>query len=163
MYAITPNGIGEPVGARQIRPGASLISGETFTVDTWEPSMVLAEDGVSLRYPTPAEISAQRAALIEKTRVADIEAEANERVSVWLPDGPNGTLTTKINLVARFTDIIDKSVAGLLLTPSEIAERDQLRSVWRTKIYEIRKLEKAALTNGDSVDTFRAALDAAGL
>lgn len=57
-YAITPRGAGLPVGARLLMPGWSLMAEEAFTVD-YEPSgYVLAEDGLSLRLPTQAEIDA---------------------------------------------------------------------------------------------------------
>lgn len=57
MYAITPLGIGKKVGARSIRPDWELTDNETFTVDEWNDTMVLAEDGKSLRQGTPEELA----------------------------------------------------------------------------------------------------------
>ena len=52
-YAITPRGVGLPVGARAIEPGWPLAAGETFAVNDWHEGLVLAEDGLSLREAQP--------------------------------------------------------------------------------------------------------------
>jgi hypothetical protein len=61
LWAITPNGTGNPVGIRAVQPGWPLLAGETFAVpgdveiytapDIGLPValMVLADDGLSLR------------------------------------------------------------------------------------------------------------------
>lgn len=56
-WAITPNGVGEPVGFRAVRPGWDLASGETFTVEQADApdGYVLAADGVSIEPGPPAE------------------------------------------------------------------------------------------------------------
>jgi len=61
-YAITPKGIGKPPGARCIRDETPLAPGETFTVLAFEPGQVLAEDGLSLRAKTEAELALEAAA-----------------------------------------------------------------------------------------------------
>ena len=53
MYAITPFGAGQPVGARAIEPDWPLADGEAFTVADWHDGLVLAEDGASLRLRQP--------------------------------------------------------------------------------------------------------------
>lgn len=55
MWAIRPEGVGKKVGARAIKPGWPLASGETFVVGEYHPGLVLAEDEKSLRPPTPQE------------------------------------------------------------------------------------------------------------
>lgn len=55
MYAIKPIDIGKTVGARAILPDSELVEGETFKVDEWNESLVLAEDEVSLRERTEEE------------------------------------------------------------------------------------------------------------
>jgi len=57
MYAIKPNGIGRKVGARAIRPEWTLKEGETFTVESYNPDDVLAEDEISLREGTRDELN----------------------------------------------------------------------------------------------------------
>lgn len=57
MYAITPNGVGRPVGARKIQEGWPLVDGETFTTEEASPKHVLAADGVSLRLGTDKELA----------------------------------------------------------------------------------------------------------
>jgi len=56
-FAITPHGIGNYVGARAVEEGWDLVPGETFMVDFWRIDQVLAEDEMSLRQATPAEIT----------------------------------------------------------------------------------------------------------
>jgi hypothetical protein len=58
MWAITPKGIGKAVGARRIKFGWELTADETFIVEDFDPSTVLAEDEISLRQPTQAELDA---------------------------------------------------------------------------------------------------------
>lgn len=58
MYAITPKGIGKPVGWRSVQPGWPLADGETFVAAEDPNNKVLAEDGQSLRDCTAAEILA---------------------------------------------------------------------------------------------------------
>lgn len=57
MWAITPGNVADYVGARRIKEDWPLENGETFTVAYYSPNMVLAEDGASLRYPTPEEVA----------------------------------------------------------------------------------------------------------
>lgn len=56
-YAIAPRGVGNWVGARAVEEGWDLVNGETFMVDSWRIDQVLAEDQMSLRQATPAEIT----------------------------------------------------------------------------------------------------------
>jgi hypothetical protein len=81
-FAITPHGIGKPVGWRMIEEGWPLAQGETFTVDddgvggATMPNKVLANDGVSLRLKTQAERDAEAQAVVsERTRGVAIRAE----------------------------------------------------------------------------------------
>lgn len=57
-WAITPYGVGQPVGARFIRDNWPLVDGETFTVPegAYSSGMVLAADGRSLD-PAPAPVA----------------------------------------------------------------------------------------------------------
>ena len=48
MWAITPFGVGNPVGARRIRPDWPLENEETFKAEDWHEGLVLADDEVSL-------------------------------------------------------------------------------------------------------------------
>lgn len=61
MWAITTKGAGRPVGARQVKLDWPLQQGESFKVndDGYHPDMVLAEDGLSLRQPTAADLAKQ--------------------------------------------------------------------------------------------------------
>jgi len=56
MWAITPKGIGKPVGARAIQPDWDLSATEEFKTEEWSEDMILAEDGVSLRQERPDEV-----------------------------------------------------------------------------------------------------------
>lgn len=83
-WAITPRGIGRPVGARAIRKGWPLSEGEAFTVEAENPSeFVLAEGGASVRAGTEQELKpaseirtanfyadSQRAVLLERLQNA---------------------------------------------------------------------------------------------
>lgn len=96
MYAITPSGVGRPVGARAIEPGWPLADGETFAVDDWYEDLVLAEDGKSLRAARPGDPSAEARArtvsaralirrLPEAKQKAIVAAAAvNSDVAFWL-------------------------------------------------------------------------------
>lgn len=67
MLAITPNGVGEPVGARRIRNEWPLQAGETFTVNAnTVEGMVLAEDEQSLRAETANDIAERRDRKIDR-------------------------------------------------------------------------------------------------
>lgn len=57
MWAIKPKGVGKRVGARRIKPNWSLTDSETFKVNEFDESLVLAEDGVSLRPGTVQELA----------------------------------------------------------------------------------------------------------
>lgn len=71
-YAITPKGIGRRPGARCIRDDTPLTASETFTVTSFTPDLVLAEDGLSLREKTQEEIDAEAAAVV----AVDVERDA---------------------------------------------------------------------------------------
>ena len=73
MFAITPNGVGKPVGARSISSDWPLAVGESLKVEQWAPDMVLAEDGASLRKGTPEELAPPQA--------SDEIAKIKERLS----------------------------------------------------------------------------------
>lgn len=72
MFAITPNGVGKPVGARRIRDGWPLAEGETFTLpgDTVIDGMVLAADGVSLEPAPPPRRLISKSVIIERLHIA---------------------------------------------------------------------------------------------
>lgn len=55
MYAIKPKGVGLPVRFRRVLDPDDLANGELFVVNEKPAGMVLAEDGLSLRNPTPQE------------------------------------------------------------------------------------------------------------
>lgn len=55
LYAVSPRGVGKPVGVRAINKDWPLADGETFTVTDWDVDYVLADDGVSLRKATDSE------------------------------------------------------------------------------------------------------------
>lgn len=86
MYAITPNGVGNEVGARSVRDDWPLAEGETFTAD-WQPGMVLSEDGQSLRWPTDKEQAASDAADWLARIATERERRLNTSISVPLSDG----------------------------------------------------------------------------
>lgn len=75
-FAITPHGIGREVGWRLIEPGWALAEREAFTVEADDiAGMVLADDGVSIRRKTQAEIDADvQAVTVEQARRAGIRA-----------------------------------------------------------------------------------------
>lgn len=58
MYAVKGNGVGQPVSFQRVGINAALPSGFDFIVDFHPAGYVLAEDGLSLRLPTQAEIDA---------------------------------------------------------------------------------------------------------
>lgn len=53
MFAISPKGIGQRVGARRISAEWPLVDGEAFIADDWNDGMVLAADGLSLEQGVP--------------------------------------------------------------------------------------------------------------
>ena len=96
MYAITPFGVGRPVGVRAIEPDWDLAAGETFVVDDWHEDLVLAEDGASLRVrrsddpsATPSIRTISRRAFLRRLSVATQEAivsaaGTSPAVAYWL-------------------------------------------------------------------------------
>jgi hypothetical protein len=92
MFAITPRGVGMPVGARAIRAGWPLADGETFAVDTESvDGLVLAEDGVSLRPGAADELNPPKPidgaaflARVTDDEYAAITASDDVQVRRWL-------------------------------------------------------------------------------
>ena len=130
MYAITPKGIGKPVGMRSIQPDWALVDGETFTVDDWTEDMVLAEDGVSLRLPTSAEDLTEAKA----SRITEILDESDFR--------------------ARAEESTDMAVRGMLLSdtrhdrmlnPAELLERAAIQEAG-ARMKGVRAAADAAIT-----------------
>ena len=91
MWAITPNGIGKPVGARRINPDWDLGEGETFKVEDWSEDLVLADDGVSLRAKTADEAATEasegdaKRVTDAKTDVANFADEMAEKITGPVP------------------------------------------------------------------------------
>jgi len=115
VWAISPNGIGERVGARRVNPGWELNQNETFVVDEYFPTMVLDSDGLSLRYPTPSELAA-----MEPTDLEIIDSAFSGRIGKMLFDiifdiqnrlaAVEGSQPiSKADLKAQIKTILDKS------------------------------------------------------
>lgn len=86
MWAIKTNGVGKQVGARAVQPDWPLAEGEAFTVDSWTPGMVLAEDGVSLRDPLPQDETPAVPTLCTRRqgRLVLLEAEKLDTVEAFI-------------------------------------------------------------------------------
>lgn len=91
LFAITPRGVGRPVGARAINPGWPLAEGETFTVSVFEEGMVLGEDGFSVRRPAAAEKQAEAEDAAARAALADLDAKSIRSIREYIasrPDAP---------------------------------------------------------------------------
>ena len=119
MYAITPRGIGKIVGARAIRADWSLEPGETFTVESYDPVLVLAENEISLREKTQSEINAELAeeariqeinnAVSSDTVVNQLKAMTNVEFDAWW-DANVTNAAQAINVLKRLARIIIRRV-----------------------------------------------------
>lgn len=99
----------------------------------------------------------------EALRIAAIKQEAQARIIAHLPGGsPDNFILKEINLMARFNELLDKKVDGVI-APDELVEMDSLRSLWKDKIKTIRSMSDIAETNGVSVGDFIIDLDTEGL
>lgn len=78
LFAITPRGVGNPVGFRHIRPEWPLEIGEEFVVDVLPEDPVLAEDGISLRSGT----AERRLAEAREAKISEIRSEALKRLQM---------------------------------------------------------------------------------
>ena len=90
MYAIEPIEIGKPVGARAIQPEWELVEGETFKVEEWNESLVLAEDEVSLRSLTEEETAANE----EEESLKSLKEDALDAESAKMQEEMVDTGTT---------------------------------------------------------------------
>ena len=79
MWAISPRGIGKPVGARAVTPGMPLVVGETFRAVDWSRDKVLAEDGVSLRLGTVDELDTEKP---KRDKISQLKQAPNKSVTV---------------------------------------------------------------------------------
>lgn len=77
-YAITPQGTGQKPAARATDDTGALLPGESFAVPEggYDPSLVLAEDGASLRAQTPEDLAGEEA----RARIAQLKAAAEVAV-----------------------------------------------------------------------------------
>lgn len=129
-YAITPNGIGKKPGARAIENAGALVAGETFSVPEagYNPSLVLAEDSVSLRAKTAEELTAETAAaaaaVVEQdgqgVLLADLKVDAVfQSLAAATPAQLNSFVQTAFS---TFT-VQQRNVIRLLLTVAALVVR----------------------------------------
>lgn len=91
LFAITPNGVGKPVGYRSIQPGWSLNAEETFEVEVATPEgLVLAEDALSLRVPTSIELNEQALEAATLESLPGLRAAAFDAAMDFMAANPAG-------------------------------------------------------------------------
>ena len=137
MHAITPKGIGKPVGMRSIQPGWALGADETFTVNEWTEEMVLAEDGVSLRLRNSGEMLAEAKArrITEFLDESDFRAKAEEKPDMAI----RGMLLSDIRH--------DRG-----LTPGEQTEQNEIKAAG-AKMKAVRAAAKTAIIAVNNANT----------
>lgn len=159
MFAISPRGIGNAVGARAVRSATDdLVGDETFIAD-WAPGMVLAEDEVSLRMPSDAELLAR----------------AKENRKAYITIRYEAELVGGVVLIGETFDATETAINAVVSLAWNLARRgDGSRRVWfrlpsgRKRLVNASQLETLADalidfrdTQEDNEETKHAAIDAA--
>lgn len=144
MWAITPRGIGLPVGFRAVRPEWELIGGETFKTSEDPIGKVLGNDGVSLRDPTRAD----NLSISRSLAKSDVNHERNEVLREGLTVSWNGSLwdadePTQSRLGMTISRLADPPKGRP--PPQKISWRDLSNAPHELNIEELKELHAAML------------------
>lgn len=120
MYAIKPYGVGKKVGARSVRPEWDLEEGETFKVDVFNKNMVLADDQVSLRAETAADI------------LANLPTDEERIDRVFTPNSDNGLV-----LIHCFLELLNR-IKALESPGSKSSTIDDLKTLLKNWLARIK-------------------------
>lgn len=170
MYAITPKGVGEPVGFRKVRPGWELKEGETFFTSTNPEGLVLGPDEASLiAEPASRKLQEHKKELVEQVRrrrdfmveqaltveLNGNEFSANERSQGHLSAAVLGAMLNPENRFTWHTT----SFAAVELTSTEITELaelayDEAQKWWDAAGQGVRAINAAA-TEAEATQAFQ--------
>lgn len=127
-WAITPNGIGKPVGFRSIKTDAELKAGE-FASTTDPQGKLLANDGASLRTPTDAELLAAAKA----ARLDGLKDRRNAAIETGITFNGRPYWTDRDSVLDLASALIGFLAIGVL-PPEQIAQLPVPAAVpWKTR------------------------------
>jgi signal transduction histidine kinase len=155
---------GETAGIEVVRPGGGSIAAELRVVDTdWEGEAVRL---LSLRDITDRKRAEERAAQLERERIARAEAEAANHAKSEFLAVMSHELRTPLNAVIGYAELLDLGIAGPV-TAEQRQQISRIRASGRhllglvSEVLDLAKVEAGRLSLQHGVGRVRAAADAA--
>jgi len=155
---------GETAGIEVVRPGGGSIAAELRVVDTdWagEPARLL-----SLRDITDRKRAEEKAAQLERERIARVEAEAANHAKSEFLAVMSHELRTPLNAVIGYAELLDLGIAGPV-TAEQRQQISRIRASGRhllglvSEVLDLAKVEAGRLSLQTGVGHVRQAADAA--